>query len=78
MEEAMRRAEYERMEDGTFFAHVPGFEGLWASGRAIEDAREELWQALDGWIYTTGYQGKTRLPDLNGTSLNVPPRKIEE
>jgi len=33
---AMRRAEYERLEDGSgFYAHIAGFDGLWASGYTI-------------------------------------------
>lgn len=31
IDRAMRHAQYERIEDGTFFGEIPGFEGLWAN-----------------------------------------------
>lgn len=64
---AMRLAQYERLdESGTWFAYIPGFEGLWATGPTIEEAREELWNALDGWLYVNAFVSQLPLPDLGG------------
>lgn len=60
---AMRRASYEKMEDGTWFASIAGFVGLWASGSTVEDARRDLLEALDGWIEVCAKTGQ-RLPEL--------------
>lgn len=35
------------MEDGQFFASIAEFEGLWASGASVEDARNDLEVALE-------------------------------
>ena len=49
----MKSAEYEKMEEGGWFAFIPGLDGLWATGPTIELARKELQEALDGWIEVT-------------------------
>ena len=60
---AMRLANYERLdESGEWFACIPGFEGLWATGPTIEEAREELWKALDGWLYVSAFISQLPLP----------------
>jgi predicted RNase H-like HicB family nuclease len=70
MEEAMRRAEYERLDDGSFYAHIPGFSGLWATGKTIEDARKDLYEALDGWLTLNFVVSQMPLPDI-GVSLRA-------
>ncbi len=73
---AMRRAEYERLEDGTFYAHIPGFEGLWASGPNVEDTRTELLEVLDEWLYVNAFVSQLTVPALGECSLEAP-KKIE-
>lgn len=72
LNEAMRRAEYERMESGEWFAKIPGFEGLWASGKTIEDARNDLWSALDGWLYVNVVVARNPLPDIGDGAATDP------
>ena len=75
LKEAMRRAEYERLEDGSgFYAHIPGFDGLWASGPTIEDTRNELFDALDGWLYVNAFVSQLPAPKLEGVELAPPTR----
>jgi predicted RNase H-like HicB family nuclease len=74
---AMEHAHYEKMEDGEWFASIPGFAGLWASGRSVETARKELLSALDGWIEISTKTGH-RLPDLDGLSLYDDLTKVAE
>jgi len=68
MAAAMRRAEYEPLEEaGTvagWYGHIPGFEGLWASGASVEEARAELWQALDGWLTVNFFVSQLPPPDI--------------
>ncbi len=42
---AMRHAEYERMEDGSWYSHIPGLPGLWSSAETVEDTRNHLLSA---------------------------------
>jgi len=39
---AMRRAKFEQMDSGEWFASIPGFDGLWVTGSTGEEARKEL------------------------------------
>ena len=71
---AMRKAEYEKLDDGTFYAHIPGFEGLWANGPTVEDARDDLYEALDGWLYVNLFVSKTSLPEVGDLKLESPRR----
>ena len=65
---AMRHAEYERRNE-EWFASIPGFDGLWATGETVEDARKDLSNALDGWITVHLIIGKNRAPDVGEFSL---------
>ena len=47
---AMEKATVERLEDGTFYAEIPGFRGVWACEDTEPDAREELREVLQDWI----------------------------
>jgi len=33
---ALRKALYKMLEDGSWFAEIPGFEGVWANGATAE------------------------------------------
>lgn len=77
VKEAMRRADYEKMEDGSWFATIPGFGGLWACGRSIEDARDELFTALEGWLLMNAYVSQLPTPELDGMVLG-PPERVSE
>jgi len=77
VKEAMRRAEYERMEDGSCFASIPGFVGLWGSGRNVEDARDDLFTALEGWLLVNAYVSQLSPPVLDGMVFG-PPERVSE
>jgi predicted RNase H-like HicB family nuclease len=69
LDAAMRHAAYEQLEDDEgWFATIRDFPGLWASGKTVEDTRDELRSALEGWIILALRQGE-RLPLLDGIDL---------
>lgn len=70
MDNAMRRAQYERIEDGTYFGEIPGFEGLWANAPTEDECRRELRDVLEGWILLH-IADHTPLPEVDGTNLEV-------
>jgi len=47
--EAMARATYKILEDGTYFGEVPGLTGVWADEATLERCREVLQQVLEEW-----------------------------
>ncbi len=65
---ALRQANYEILEDGTFYADVPGMKGLYANASTLEACREELKESLEEWI-VLGLQLGHTLPVLDGISL---------
>ncbi len=50
IEMAMRKATFENLEDGTIYAEIPGFRGVWAEGDKIPEVRQELREVLQEWI----------------------------
>ncbi len=47
---AMQKATYELLEDGTYYGEIPECEGVWGTGNTLEACREDLQDALEGWI----------------------------
>lgn len=75
MHAAMKHAEFEQMEDGDWYASIPGLKGLWATGQTRDEAAKELFSALDGWLEVNARIGKLPLPEFDGISpLHPPPR----
>lgn len=52
VEEALRRAHYEIIEDPDepFYGEVKELEGVWASGKSLEECRSQLKDVVEGWI----------------------------
>ena len=46
-QKAIERAEYKKLDDGTWYAEVPGFKGVWANAKTVEDCRKELISVLE-------------------------------
>ena len=66
---AVEKAEYEKMENGRFFATIPGFKGLWAEGKTVELARRELVSTLEDWVLLA-FQFGDRVPVIGGIDFN--------
>ena len=66
---AMQKATYELLEDGTFYGEIPECQGVWANAATLETCREDLQDALEGWIILGLRLGHT-LPILDGIDLN--------
>lgn len=47
---ALKKADYRKHEDGVWFADIPGFDGVWATGETVEACRAELIEVLEDWI----------------------------
>jgi predicted RNase H-like HicB family nuclease len=39
---------FEELEKG-WYTHIPGLGGLWGSGSTIDEARDDLLNAMPGW-----------------------------
>ncbi len=47
---AMRHSAYTAYKDGSFFATIPGFPGVWEHAGTVEECREELRAVLKDWL----------------------------
>ena len=66
----MHKATYELLEDGTFYGEIPECQGVWASSATLETCRQELQDALEGWIIL-GLRLDHTLPILENIDINV-------
>jgi len=62
-QKALEGAEYKRLDDGTWFGEIPGFEGVWANGPTVESCRKELVEVLEE------SEGTRRVPRVWSSSL---------
>jgi len=69
IQQAMRRAKYELMENGRFYGRIPQCQGLWAEGANLEECRDELQSTLEDWLLLGLQLGHT-LPIIEGIDLN--------
>ena len=71
IEAALSKAKYEIIEDEEpYYGEVPEIEGVWATGRTLEECRHNLAEVIDGWLVVRLRRG-----------LDIPPigeHKIEE
>ncbi|HEO65641.1 MAG TPA: type II toxin-antitoxin system HicB family antitoxin [Spirochaetes bacterium] len=67
---AIEKAEYKKLENGTWFGEIPGFDGVWANGKSLEGCRSELIEVLEEWLIFK-IRDKDFLPVINGISLNI-------
>lgn len=47
---ALEKAQYKKLGNGTWFAEIPGFEGVWANSDSVEICRHELKDVLEEWL----------------------------
>jgi predicted RNase H-like HicB family nuclease len=66
---AMRRAVYEKMEDGTYGGTIHRCPGVVAFAASLYDCQEELRSALEDWLIVKLRHGDT-LPVLGRVNLN--------
>jgi predicted RNase H-like HicB family nuclease len=66
---AMARAEVKQLEDGTYFASVPGLQGPWGNGSTKEECLGELREVLEEWLVAS-LRDDDELPEIEGVSLN--------
>ncbi len=67
---ALRHAKYEILEDGTYMATVPGLQGVIAVGDTIEECRDDLIGAIEGWV-ALGLRLGHAIPPIDGHAITV-------
>ena len=70
IQRALEDAEYKKIEDGTLFAKISGFEGIWANGKAVEECRKELMEVLEEWLILK-IRDNDPIPQLKGAEIGI-------
>lgn len=70
--QAMRHAKYEMIKDEEpFYGEIEGLQGVWATGKTLEECREKLADTLEGWILIRISRGLA-VPPIDGIEIKVP------
>jgi predicted RNase H-like HicB family nuclease len=72
---AMSRAEYDKLEDGTFSGRIPKCKGVIAFAKSLRECEDELHSTLEDWIIV-GLNLGHRLPVINEINLNNQHQKL--
>lgn len=68
---AMDKAVYEIIDDPEpFYGEVPELQGIWATGKTLEECRKELQSVIEGWIALKLRLGHP-MPSIGGHTINV-------
>ncbi|KCZ71065.1 hypothetical protein ANME2D_03095 [Candidatus Methanoperedens nitroreducens] len=67
---ALSKAEYDKLEDGTFFGRIPQCPGVLAFGKTLFECQKELESVLEGWLIVKIRHGDT-LPVIDDLDINT-------
>ena len=51
--EKIKKAKFEVLEDKTYYGHIPGYRGVWANEKTLKVCKEELKSVFEEWILLT-------------------------
>lgn len=74
---AMHQATYELLEDHTFYGEIPPCPGVMTNATTLEDCRELLQDALEGWILL-GLKLGHEMPVIAGITLSLQEVSLQE
>ena len=72
IEEALSKAEYDKLEDGSFSGRIPGCKGVIAFGGTLRECENELRSTLEDWVLL-GLKRGHPLPVVGVYDLNMEP-----
>ena len=72
LERALAQAEYDKLEDGSFFGKIPSCKGVVAFGATLRECETELHSTLEDWVLV-GLKLGHQLPLLGNINLNTMP-----
>ena len=69
IEAALDKAKYEIIEDEeSYYGEVPELQGVWATGKTLEECRRNLAEVIDGWIVIRLRKGLP-IPPIGGCTI---------
>jgi predicted RNase H-like HicB family nuclease len=70
IQKALEKAQYKILEDESWFAEIPGFEGVWANAKTVEECRHELMEVLEEWLILK-IRDRDSIPVMEGVDIRV-------
>jgi predicted RNase H-like HicB family nuclease len=70
IQKALGKAEYKVLDDGTWFAEIPGFEGVWANASTVEECRRELSEVIEEWLVLK-IRDRDPIPEIEGVEIRI-------
>ena len=71
---ALNHAKYEIIEDEEpFYGEVPELEGVWATGKSLEQCRQNLADAIEDWVLYSVARNFP-IPQLENVEIRIPDR----
>lgn len=68
---ALSRARYEIIEDSEpYYAEIPELEGVWATGKTLEECRKDLIEVIEGWLVVRLQKG-LQIPSIDNCDIPV-------
>jgi predicted RNase H-like HicB family nuclease len=67
---ALSKAEYDKLEDGSFSGSIPQCPGVIAFGKTLFECQKELESVLEGWLIIKIRHGDT-LPVIDHLDINT-------
>ena len=69
---ALECAHYEIIEDEEpFYGEVPSLDGVWATGKSLEECRRNLAEAIEDWVLFSIAKGLP-IPALGQVAIHLP------
>ena len=69
---ALKKAHYEMIDDEEpFYGEVPALQGVWATGKTLEECRKNLTEVIDGWLLIRLARGLP-IPEIEGVRIQIP------
>lgn len=76
IEAALESAKYEIIEDEEpYYGAIPELEGVWATGKTLEECRRNLKETLEGWIVIRLQRGLA-IPPIGEHRITEPERRL--
>ena len=72
VERAMAQAEFDKLEDGSFYGRIESCKGVVAFGKTLKECENELHSTLEDWVLV-GLKLGHPLPILSNLDLNKTP-----
>ena len=72
---SLKKAEYKKLENGSWYSDIPGFAGVWANGNSVEECRDELQEVLEEWLILK-IRDNDPIPIVNGLDLKITEKAV--